>query len=133
MRRKTFSVLVVLAMIGVFYLTLQSAEETTALTGKAIDWLLKFGITVQPKILRHDIHYVEYAVLGFFLYMSMRNARAIPVAALIGLLDEGIKVLLPTREFDFTDLLRDIVGAAAVIGILMLLEACCIKEKTRSR
>ena len=123
MRRKTFSVLVVLAMIGVFYLTLQSAEETTALTGKAIDWLLKFGITVQPKILRHDIHYVEYAVLGFFLYMSMRNARAIPVAALIGLLDEGIKVLLPTREFDFTDLLRDIVGAAAAIGILMLLES----------
>ena len=28
-----------------------------------------------------------------------------------------IKVLLPTREFDVTDLMRDLVGVAVAVGI----------------
>ena len=39
----------------------------------------------------------------------------------VGLIDEGIKVLLPTREFDFVDLVKDWVGIifAIIIGKLL--------------
>lgn len=37
----------------------------------------------------------------------------------IGLIDEGIKGLLPTREFDVVDLVKDWVGVAAV-GMIAL-------------
>lgn len=32
------------------------------------------------------------------------------VGCCVGLVDESIKVLLPTREFDFVDLVKDWVG-----------------------
>lgn len=34
----------------------------------------------------------------------------------IGLIDESIKVLLPTREFDFVDLVKDCVGGVNCDG-----------------
>ena len=37
-----------------------------------------------------------------------------------GLIDESIKVLLPTREFDFVDLVKDWVGVAAAVGMIAL-------------
>lgn len=38
----------------------------------------------------------------------------------IGLIDESIKVLLPTREFDFVDLVKDWVGVAVAVGMIAL-------------
>ena len=40
------------------------------------------------------------------------------VGCCIGLIDESIKVLLPTREFDFVDLVRDWVGVVAAVGLI---------------
>ena len=42
------------------------------------------------------------------------------VGCCVGLIDEGIKVLLPTREFDFVDLVKDWVGVAVAIGMIAL-------------
>lgn len=39
----------------------------------------------------------------------------------VGLIDEGIKVLLPTREFDATDLMRDFIGMVLAVGIVGLI------------
>lgn len=39
----------------------------------------------------------------------------------IGILDEGVKVLLSTREFDVTDLMRDFVGVLLAVGIVVLI------------
>ena len=44
-----------------------------------------------------------------------------------GLLDEGIKVILPTREFDSGDLVRDVIG----ISIAVLLIFGLFREKNR--
>ena len=38
----------------------------------------------------------------------------------VGLIDEGIKVLLPTREFDFVDLVKDWVGVAVGTGVVAI-------------
>lgn len=37
------------------------------------------------------------------------------VGCCVGLIDESIKVLLPTREFDFVDLVKDWGGVAAAV------------------
>ena len=38
----------------------------------------------------------------------------------IGIVDESLKVLLPTREFDVTDLFRDFIGVAVAVGIFAI-------------
>ena len=40
----------------------------------------------------------------------------------IGLIDESIKVLLPTREFDVVDLVKDWVGVATAMGTIALVK-----------
>ena len=40
----------------------------------------------------------------------------------VGLIDESIKVLLPTREFDFVDLVKDWVGVAAAMLVIWLIK-----------
>ena len=43
------------------------------------------------------------------------------VGAGVGLIDESIKVLLPTREFDVVDLIKDWAGVAVAAGLIRLL------------
>ena len=43
------------------------------------------------------------------------------VGAGVGLIDESIKVLLPTREFDLVDLLKDWIGVAMAMLVIRLL------------
>lgn len=117
-----FGVLAIVAVCGVFYLTFQGPEETTELSRKAVEWLTKIGIETQSKQLRHIIHYAEYAILGLLFYLWLQSWKAFPMTVSTALLEEGIKILLPTREFDPTDLLRDIVGAAVVISIARLVD-----------
>ncbi len=38
-----------------------------------------------------------------------------------GLMDEAIKILLPTREFDAVDLVKDCIGVAIAVGIVILI------------
>lgn len=40
----------------------------------------------------------------------------------VGLIDESIKVLLPTREFDVVDLVKDWVGVAAAMVVIWLIK-----------
>lgn len=40
----------------------------------------------------------------------------------VGLVDEGIKVLLPTREFDVVDLVKDWVGVATAMLVIKITE-----------
>ena len=49
------------------------------------------------------------------------------VGCCVGLIDEGIKVLLPTREFDFVDLVKDWVGVVAAMLVIWLTKG--IKQK----
>ena len=44
------------------------------------------------------------------------------VGCCVGLIDEGIKVLLPTREFDFVDLVRDWIGVSVAAGTIAIIK-----------
>ena len=48
---------------------------------------------------------------------------------LVGFIDESLKILLPTREFDFGDLLFDVVGV--VTGVLIVGLIFQIKAKNK--
>ena len=70
-------------------------------------------------------HLIEYGVLAAFIYEALaervRNGRGIPLPSvlavfattLLGLLDEGIQVLIPNRVFDIRD-----VGFNALAGLI---------------
>ena len=49
------------------------------------------------------------------------------VVAGIGLIDESIKALLPTREFDFVDLVKDWGGVAVAVGMIALKNRRAVK------
>jgi hypothetical protein len=75
-------------------------------------------------------HLVEYGVVGIFIYEALterlNQGRRVPAPALLavlgtaalGLLDEGIRALLPRRVFDPIDILAGImaVGASLALG-----------------
>ena len=40
---------------------------------------------------------------------------------MIGVIDEGIKAMLPTREFDVADLVRDFIGVAVAAVVIVMI------------
>ena len=42
------------------------------------------------------------------------------IAVMFGLLDEVIKIFLPTREFGTVDLVKDVIGVGVAFGIALL-------------
>ena len=115
MKKRIALFAVVLAAAGILFLTFQSPAETQALAGKAQSVLAEMGIHMEIKPLRHYVHYVMYFALGLAVcaLCAARGWRpwiGILIGCGIGVVDEGIKVLLPTREFDMMDLIWDFVG-----------------------
>lgn len=55
------------------------------------------------------------------------------VGCCVGVVDEGIKVLLPTREFDLFDLVKDWIGVAvAMLMIWVIGKRAAIKFENSS-
>ena len=105
------------------FLTLQSPEGTVRLSEGLRIWLEQFGIQSDFHSFRSNTHLVMYFVLGVVLTLYGRESGwkwwvIVLICCGIGVIDEGIKVLLPTREFDVTDLMRDFVG---VVGVLVVM------------
>lgn len=125
--KKWITVLAVIAVAtGILYLTFQGPAETKELTQKAQMLLEQIGVHVEEKPLRHYVHYALYLILGLAMcVLCLTKDWKLSVGMLIGcgigVIDECIKVLLPTREFDVTDLMRDFVGVAVAMGIAALM------------
>ena len=107
------------------FLTLQSPEGTVRLSEGLRIWLEQFGIHSDFHSFRSNTHLVMYFVLGMALTLYGKESgwkwwMIILIGCGIGVIDEGIKVLLPTREFDVTDLMRDFVGVAVAMGIVAM-------------
>ncbi len=112
-----------LAIVGKITLTCQTPEQTKALSNGLRDWLNEHGLTVLSKDLRKNIHVIEYFILGIVLGLfghlhGWKLWKTLLAGYATGLLDEGIKVFLPTREFDSGDLIRDVIGIS--IGVLLI-------------
>lgn len=125
--KKWIATIVVLVVIaGIIYLTLQSPEDTGALTKTTQQYLSSFGINVGLKPLRHYIHYLLYFILGIAVcnLCVIKNWKlriGVLLGCGIGILDECLKIWLPTREFDAFDLLRDFVGVVIAALLTMLI------------
>lgn len=127
MKRKIAAVFLILAILMVLFFTFQDAEGTTSLSESVRIWLENQGMKIESHALRSNVHILEYFVLGLavLVFGSSRGWKlgtCILLGCLIGLIDEGIKVLLPTREFDVIDLIKDWVGIVLAIAIKSLID-----------
>ena len=118
------TIFLIAAVAMVVFFTLQDAEGTMALSESVRAWLAERGIEMESHQLRSDIHVLEYfllalAVLAFGLSWGWPMPVCIIACCLFGLLDEGVKVLLPTREFDGIDLLKDWLGVCLAAACVL--------------
>lgn len=110
-------IIVVAMIIGILYLTFQTPEQTTKLSETVRIWLKNHGWEMTSKQIRSNVHIPMYFLLGLALFIFARIMKwkwyvSFLVAMGIALLDECIKVLIPTREFEVIDLINDFVGIA---------------------
>ena len=125
MKKIIYGILLIAAALTILLLTLQDAAGTVKLSEGLRMWLERFGLKSDFHSIRSNAHLVIYFLFGIVLCLYGRECGwnwwvILLVGTGIGLIDEGIKVLLPTREFDLVDLVKDWVGVAAVIGMIAL-------------
>lgn len=125
-KKTTTAILLILAVAMVLFFTFQDAEGTTSLSETVRHWLEGYGIKAESHALRSNIHILEYfivglAVLAFGASRGWTVVISVIVCAGIALLDESIKVLLPTREFDVIDLIKDWVGVAVALLVIQII------------
>lgn len=101
------------------------AEIGVALGGAAVYLLMFLRMTASPE---ERTHLMEYTVVALLIYEALTerasNGRRVPVpallaigaTALLGVLDEVIQAVLPSRVFDPLDMLFNVL--AAVMAIL---------------
>ena len=112
--KNRWGLLVLVVITAIFYLTFQTPSETMALSNGFRAWLAeRFGIELNSHAARSGAHIPLYFALGLSLCLWAGWKNALRLGPLIGLTDELIKILLPTRHFDLEDLIIDIVSVAA--------------------
>lgn len=126
--KNRWGLLVLVVVAAIFYLTFQTPSETMGLSEGLRLWLAeRFGIELSSHVVRSGAHMPLYFALGFSLCLWAGWKNSLWIGPLIGLIDEVIKIVLPTRHFDIEDLIIDIVSVAA--GSL----AVVILRKIRNR
>lgn len=113
-------------VITILFLTFEDSAGTAKLSETFRLWFEKVGIQTDYHSFRSNAHIVAYFVLGVVLSLFGRERgwRWWIVGCGFGLIDESVKVLLPTREFDVVDLIKDWVGVAAGVGVMKLTRKC---------
>ena len=125
-KRRIYGALFILILLTNLFLTLQKPEHTVALSEGARLWLEQFGIHSDFHSFRSNAHLLAFFLLGLPLTLYGRERGwkwwvIILIGFTIGLLDEGIKALLPKREFDVADLIKDFIGVAVAMGFVALM------------
>jgi VanZ family protein len=79
-------------------------------------------------------HLIEYGVLAVFMLETLRERKkqigtpkyaawcALGLTTAIGILDEGIQLLVPHRVFDFVDIGFNFIAASLAIGGSVVIE-----------
>ena len=131
LKKKVYGILLIAATLTILLLTLQDAAGTLKLSEGLRLWLERFGLKSDFHSFRSNAHLVLYFLFGIVLCLFGRECGwrwwvILAAGCCVGLIDEGMKVLLPTREFDFVDLVKDWVGiclATFVVWIFKRSEA----------
>lgn len=92
------------------------------------------GIQVEYKSLRSNVHILEYFIVGLALcgYCRCRgwkNWIGMIAGCGIGVVDECVKTLLPGREFEAIDLVKDWIGVGLAIVVTVGIVALLRKVK----
>lgn len=90
-------------------------------------WLERFGLKSDFHSFRSNAHLVLYFLFGIFLCLYGRECGwnwwvILATGCCVGLIDESIKVLLPTREFDVVDLIKNWVGIGLATFVVLILK-----------
>ena len=135
MQKKTVygALLIVILALNLF-LTLQSPEGTVGLSEGLRHCLERFGFFTDSHSFRSNAHLVVFFVFGVVLCLFGRECgwhwwAILAVGCCVGLADESIKVLLPTREFDAVDLVKDWGG----IIFAVLIEKLLARQEPKSK
>ena len=68
-------------------------------------------------------HVIEYGLLGVGSAIAISRKRwSIVLCMVVSVFDQVIKIFVPIRHFDWTDIPFDIVGSLIGIGIVSLIE-----------
>ena len=141
----------VIIIIMIFILTFQSPEKTGTLSMEAQEAVVSTvsNVGVERKKLiqcwwydfnnfRRLAHIVEYfpfgiaAVIPFRIVYKKKSVRlSFLVCALVSLIDQSLKGILPTREFDVKDMVLDLIGYAMGILLTAIRIKICSKRKIR--
>ena len=128
MKKKLITgILLILVLLMVLFLALQGPKETTDLSNSVQQWFMKLGYKGTSSQFRSDVHLIEYffvglAVILFCKAMGWKPWIGLAAACVFGLLEETMKIFLPTREFGPADVLKDFLGAGIAFGVMMLHE-----------
>lgn len=125
-KKKVYGTLLLTAVVVILLLILQDAAGTVRLSEGLRLWLERFGLKSDFHSIRSNVHLLLYFLFGIVLCLYGWECGwswwlIILIGCGIGLIDESIKVLLPTREFDFVDLVKDWGGIIFAIDTGKLL------------
>lgn len=68
-------------------------------------------------------HFIEYELLGIGSAIAVSRKRwAILICIGVSVIDQMVKVFVPIRHFDVTDIPFDIIGAVIGIGIVSIIQ-----------
>ena len=124
-----------MAVVAIILLTVQSPEGTVHFSETLRNWFGRIGIESDFHSFRSNAHIVEYFILGFILAlfgskMSWKPPMLMLIGSGIGLIDECLKIILPTREFDFVDLVKDCLGIIAAVALVQIIQKSRKKDKS---
>lgn len=131
-KKRVYGILLIAAALTILLLTLQDSAGTVKLSEGLRLWLERFGLKSDFHSIRSNAHLVLYFLFGIVLCLYGRECGwrwwvILAAGCCVGLIDEGMKVLLSTREFDFIDLVKDWVGVVAAMLVIWLTKG--IKQK----
>ena len=112
----------------VLFFRFQNPEKSRILSESVRMWLGNIGIDVEYKSLRSNVHILEYfivglAVCGYCRSRGWKNWVGMIAGFGIGVVDECVKTLLPGREFEVYDLLKNWLGVLVAVLIAVLISA----------
>ncbi len=129
---------ILIAFLVIMILTMQSREDTMRLSGATREYF-KSLIPDSTSRWTYDMHWFRtlmhlplYFLLGTITYFSLHNIlKSAGICLFISLMDETVKIFLPTREFGTVDVFFDIIGFMAGIMVAFLIRyfAKSIKSK----
>ncbi len=133
-------VFVLLAVGGIFYLTIMKLDTTVELSESfrsvliAVSERLGFDVSAEwwntSTNIRLIGHVIEYFILGLITGIVIkRKAFGLIICIAISFVDQIVKIYVPARHFDKGDIPFDIIGFCSGLAIAWILKFAAKKIK----